>query len=81
MCCPMYKGQLAVFELGACADFQINAHAQHNKPTHFGYDIRVFNRDFLDFTKDFRISKEISRNISGFQRRFPDLGKDIRDFR
>ena len=46
--------------------FQINAHAQHNEPAHFGYDIREFNRDFPDFTKDFRISTE----ISGFRERF-----------
>ena len=71
--------------------FQINAHAQHNEPAHFGYDIREFNGDFTDFTKDFKISTEISRisrkisgisrisrKISGFQRRFPDFAKDFR---
>ena len=39
---------------------QINAHAQHNTPAHYGYDIQDFNGDFPDFTKDFRISTEIS---------------------
>ena len=37
-----------------------------NKPAHFGYDIRDFNGDFPDFTKDFGISTE----ISGFRERF-----------
>ena len=55
--------------------FQINAHAQHNEPAHFGYDIRKFNRDFPDFTKDFKISTQISLDfristeISGFRER------------
>ena len=71
--CPGYKGQLAVLELGASAIFQINAHAQDNKPAHF----RDFNGDFPDFTKDFRISTEISRISRGFQRRFPDFAKDF----
>ena len=38
--------------------FQVNAHAHHNRPAHFGCDIR-------DFNGDFRISRKISREISG----------------
>ena len=74
------QGQL---ELGATI-FQINTHAQHNKRAH-GYDKQDFNGDFPYFTKDFGISTEISRKISGisrisgFQRRFPDSRK-ILDF-
>ena len=56
-CCPGYRGQLAVLELGAI--FQINAHAQQNKPAHFP----DFNGDFPDFTR-------ISTKISGFRERF-----------
>ena len=76
--------------------FQINAHAQHNEPAHFGYDIREFNGDFTDFTKDFKISTEISRisrkisgisrisrkisGFHGFHERFQDFNGDFTDF-
>ena len=38
------------------------------EPAHFGYDIRVFNRDFTDFSTEisgFRERFQISREISG----------------
>ena len=68
--CPVYKGQLAVFQLSASTIFERNI---IYIPAHLGYDIRDFNRDFPDFTKNFRdFTKDfrISTEISGFRERF-----------
>ena len=63
--CPVYKGQLAVLELGASAIFQNNAHAQHNKPAHLGISMVI---------------SRISRKISGFQRRFHGFRERFQGF-
>ena len=68
--------------------FQVNAHAHHTIPAHFGCDIREISRisrkisrfhwRFQDFNEDFT---DFTKNFSGLQRRFPDFAKDfVRDF-
>ena len=57
-------------------NFKINAHAQHNEPAHFGYDIR-------EFTEISQISRKISRfqrRFHGFHERFQDFNGDFMDF-
>ena len=65
---PGYKGQPEVLNSAHAKYSRLNAHAHahYTRPAHFCCDIRDFNGDFPDFTKDFRISTE----ISGFREDF-----------